>query len=44
MVLNLSEVKQVIRQRVIQDLNFAYLNQAWPEFAQTLPTTSLSLT
>ncbi|MFQ3612543.1 MAG: 6-carboxytetrahydropterin synthase [Cyanobacteriota bacterium] len=39
MVLNLSEVKQVLRQRVIQDLNFAYLNQAWPEFAQTLPTT-----
>jgi 6-pyruvoyltetrahydropterin/6-carboxytetrahydropterin synthase len=39
MVLNLSDVKQVIRQRVIQDLNFAYLNQAWPEFAQTLPTT-----
>lgn len=39
MVLNLSDVKQVLRQRVLQDLNFAYLNQAWPEFAQTLPTT-----
>ncbi|MFS8885317.1 6-carboxytetrahydropterin synthase [Synechococcus sp. H70.2] len=39
MVLNLSEVKQVLQERVIQELNFAYLNEAWPEFAQTLPTT-----
>ncbi len=39
MVLNLSEVKQVLQQRVIQDLNFSYLNQVWPEFSQTLPTT-----
>ena len=39
MVLNLSEVKQVLRSRVIQPLNFSYLNQAWPEFEQTLPTT-----
>ncbi len=39
MVLNLSQVKQVLRSRVITDLNFAYLNQVWPEFEQTLPTT-----
>lgn len=39
MVMNLSEVKQVLRSRVIQDLNFSYLNQVWPEFERTLPTT-----
>lgn len=39
MVLNLSDVKQVLRSRVIDDLNFAYLNEAWPEFQRTLPTT-----
>ena len=39
MVLNLSDVKQVLRTRVIEPLNFSYLNQAWPEFEQTLPTT-----
>ncbi|MEO1133422.1 MAG: 6-carboxytetrahydropterin synthase [Cyanobacteria bacterium J06639_1] len=39
MVLNLSDVKRVLRSRVIEDLNFAFLNQAWPEFERTLPTT-----
>ena len=39
MVQNLSQVKRVLRQYVIQDLNFSYLNTAWPEFEQTLPTT-----
>ncbi len=39
MVLNLSQVKRVIQERVIRELNFTYLNEAWPEFAQTLPTT-----
>jgi len=39
MVLNLSDVKHVIKQEVTQQLNFSFLNEAWPEFAQTLPTT-----
>jgi 6-pyruvoyltetrahydropterin/6-carboxytetrahydropterin synthase len=39
MVLNLSDVKQVIKREVTSQLNFAYLNQVWPEFEQTLPTT-----
>ncbi len=39
MVLNLSDVKQVIRDEVTSQLNFSYLNEAWPEFQQTLPTT-----
>ncbi|MFM7427357.1 MAG: 6-carboxytetrahydropterin synthase [Elainella sp.] len=39
MVLNLSDVKQVIKREVTSQLDFAYLNDAWPEFQQTLPTT-----
>ncbi|TVQ64410.1 MAG: 6-carboxytetrahydropterin synthase [Spirulina sp. DLM2.Bin59] len=39
MVQNLSDVKRAIRTAVIDDLNFSYLNTAWPEFEQTLPTT-----
>jgi 6-pyruvoyltetrahydropterin/6-carboxytetrahydropterin synthase len=39
MVLNLSEVKQVIRREVTDPLDFSYLNEAWPEFQATLPTT-----
>jgi 6-pyruvoyltetrahydropterin/6-carboxytetrahydropterin synthase len=39
MVLNLSDVKHIIRANVIQPLDFSYLNDAWPEFQQTLPTT-----
>ncbi len=42
MVQNLSDVKRAIRQNVLQDLNFSYLNTAWPEFEQTLPTTEFT--
>lgn len=39
MVLNLSDVKQVIKREVTNQLDFSYLNDVWPEFQQTLPTT-----
>jgi 6-pyruvoyltetrahydropterin/6-carboxytetrahydropterin synthase len=39
MVQNLSEVKKVIKQEVTSQLDYAYLNDVWPEFQQTLPTT-----
>ncbi|NJR66005.1 MAG: 6-carboxytetrahydropterin synthase [Leptolyngbyaceae cyanobacterium CRU_2_3] len=39
MVLNLSDVKQVIAREVTRQLDFSYLNHAWEEFQQTLPTT-----
>lgn len=39
MVLNLSDVKQVIKREIIDQLDFSYLNDTWPEFQQTLPTT-----
>jgi 6-pyruvoyltetrahydropterin/6-carboxytetrahydropterin synthase len=39
MVLNLSDVKQVIKREVTSQLDFSYLNQVWPEFQTTLPTT-----
>jgi 6-pyruvoyltetrahydropterin/6-carboxytetrahydropterin synthase len=39
MVQNLSEVKQVIKREVTGQLDYAYLNEVWPEFQQTLPTT-----
>lgn len=39
MVQNLSEVKKVIKQEVSKQLDFAYLNDVWQEFQQTLPTT-----
>ncbi|KJH71633.1 6-carboxytetrahydropterin synthase [Aliterella atlantica] len=39
MVMNLSEVKQVIKQEVTSQLDFSYLNDVWVEFQQTLPTT-----
>lgn len=39
MVLNLSDVKHVIRKEVTSQLNFSYLNNTWPEFQETLPTT-----
>jgi 6-pyruvoyltetrahydropterin/6-carboxytetrahydropterin synthase len=39
MVLNLSNVKHVIKREVTNDLDFSFLNDAWPEFKQTLPTT-----
>jgi 6-pyruvoyltetrahydropterin/6-carboxytetrahydropterin synthase len=39
MVLNLSDVKHVIKQEVTSQLDFAYLNDVWQEFQTTLPTT-----
>lgn len=39
MVLNLSDVKQVIKREVTSQLDFSFLNEVWPEFQQTLPTT-----
>ncbi len=39
MVMNLSQVKQVIKREVIDYLDYSYLNDAWSEFQQTLPTT-----
>ncbi|KGF73534.1 6-pyruvoyl tetrahydropterin synthase [Neosynechococcus sphagnicola sy1] len=39
MVLNLSDVKRVIKREVTSQLDFSYLNDVWPEFHQTLPTT-----
>jgi 6-pyruvoyltetrahydropterin/6-carboxytetrahydropterin synthase len=39
MVLNLSDVKHVIKTEVTSQLDFSYLNDAWPEFQATLPTT-----
>ncbi|MGJ3249135.1 MAG: 6-carboxytetrahydropterin synthase [Elainellaceae cyanobacterium] len=39
MVLNLSDVKQIIKREVTSQLDFSYLNQVWDEFQQTLPTT-----
>ncbi len=39
MIQNLSHVKQVIKQEVTSQLNYAYLNDTWSEFKQTLPTT-----
>jgi 6-pyruvoyltetrahydropterin/6-carboxytetrahydropterin synthase len=34
MVLNLSDVKQVIKREVTSQLDFSYLNEAWEEFQQ----------
>ena len=39
MVLNLSDVKHVIKKEVTSQLDFSFLNDAWPEFQDTLPTT-----
>jgi 6-pyruvoyltetrahydropterin/6-carboxytetrahydropterin synthase len=39
MVLNLSDVKQVIKREITSQLDFSYLNDAWPEFQNSLPTT-----
>jgi 6-pyruvoyltetrahydropterin/6-carboxytetrahydropterin synthase len=39
MVLNLSDVKQIIQREVISQLDFSHLNDVWVEFRQTLPTT-----
>jgi len=39
MVMNLSEVKPVIRKQITDQLNNAHLNEVWREFTETLPTT-----
>jgi 6-pyruvoyltetrahydropterin/6-carboxytetrahydropterin synthase len=39
MVLNLSDVKHVIKHEVTGQLDFSYLNEVWDDFQQTLPTT-----
>lgn len=39
MVLNLTKAKAVIHREIIDALDFSYLNDTWPEFKQTLPTT-----
>jgi 6-pyruvoyltetrahydropterin/6-carboxytetrahydropterin synthase len=39
MVLNLSDVKQVIHREITSQLDFSYLNHVWQEFQETLPTT-----
>ena len=39
MVLNLSDVKHVIRREVTSQLDFSYLNEVWEEFQTALPTT-----
>jgi 6-pyruvoyltetrahydropterin/6-carboxytetrahydropterin synthase len=39
MVLNLSDVKHVIKKEVTGQLDYSFLNDVWPEFRQTLPTT-----
>jgi 6-pyruvoyltetrahydropterin/6-carboxytetrahydropterin synthase len=39
MVENLSYVKQVIKKEITSQLDYAYLNDAWPEFTETLPST-----
>lgn len=39
MVLNLTDAKQVIQREIVDSLDFSYLNETWPEFQATLPTT-----
>jgi 6-pyruvoyltetrahydropterin/6-carboxytetrahydropterin synthase len=39
MVLNLSDVKHVIKKEVTGQLDYSFLNDVWLEFQQTLPTT-----
>ena len=39
MVLNLSDVKPVIKREVTSQLDYSHLNDVWEEFQQTLPTT-----
>ena len=38
MVLNLSDVKHIIKREVTSQLDFSYLNDVWSEFQETLPT------
>jgi len=44
MVLNLSEVKPVLRREVTEPLDFRFLNEAWPEFDLTRPEGRLPTT
>ena len=39
MVLNLSDVKSVIKREVVSQLDFSHLNDVWEDFQRTLPTT-----
>jgi 6-pyruvoyltetrahydropterin/6-carboxytetrahydropterin synthase len=39
MVQNLSNVKKIIKEEIVSQLDYSYLNEIWPEFQQTLPTT-----
>lgn len=39
MVQNLSDVKRVIKKEITSQLDYSYLNEVWPEFQDTLPTT-----
>src|SRR6478672_1149888 len=39
MVQNLSDVKQIIHREITSQLDYSHLNEVWPEFQQTLPTT-----
>lgn len=39
MVLNLSDVKHIIKKEITSQLDFSYLNNVWSEFEETLPTT-----
>jgi 6-pyruvoyltetrahydropterin/6-carboxytetrahydropterin synthase len=39
MVQNLSYVKKVIKEEVTSQLDYSHLNDIWPEFRETLPTT-----
>jgi 6-pyruvoyltetrahydropterin/6-carboxytetrahydropterin synthase len=39
MVLNLSDVKHVIKKEVTGQLDYSFLNHVWPEFQESLPTT-----
>jgi 6-pyruvoyltetrahydropterin/6-carboxytetrahydropterin synthase len=44
MVLNLSDVKHAIRSEVTEQLDFRFLNEAWPEFDVTSPEGCLPTT
>lgn len=39
MVLDLTEAKRIIQREIVDPLDFSYLNDVWPEFSKTLPTT-----
>ena len=44
MVLNLSDVKKVIKREVTSQLDFSYLNDVWPEFQVERPEAGLTTT